>query len=680
MLKQLKLNNMEPENLGSGTGLIFFEFFSHSLKNIMHNRNRKVKMVPVFLKKLSVVILFSFLGLSLFSQSYNIDDYNGLTVSTCNGSFYDSGGPAGNYGKNEDYTVTFCSESGEVLKFDFSNVQIRKGDTLKVYDGSDLTYPLIGSYVSNDDPNYGIPDFTVVSSGNCLTFRFTSNGSFDRDGWYANISCISCTPPVTSAITSSASEVCAGSTMNYSVDNHSGSTYNWTVQYGTPTSVTGGTNSINVTWDLTGEVTGKIKVVEVNACGQKDSSDLNIDIYSLPVVDFSGLDAAYCLNDGAATLVGSPAGGVFSGPGVSGNIFTPSSAGIGIHDIIYFYIDPSTSCSNQKVIQTTVNSPSVFNVAASSNSYCSGGTGVDITLSGSETGVNYQLKIDGADDGAPVPGTGSSLTWSNKTAGTYSVVASISSGTCTETMSGSPVVTINPLPASFNVGASSNSYCSGSGVQITLSGSETGVNYQLKHDGSDEDAPVPGTGSSLTWDNKTYGVYTVVATNTTTSCINNMTGSQTITSGTLPTPSISGDNSVCPGASGVIYSTPLVSGNTYNWTVTGGTFSGSGNSISVNWGATDPGTVAVTETITSTGCSSTTPDYIVLIGDAVAPIISACPVNINVPNDPGVCSAAVSWSEPTATDNCGGAMTYTTRSHAPGSVFNTGATIVSYTF
>ena len=56
---------------------------------------------------------------TIFTQSYNIASYNGLTVNTCSGNFYDSGGSGGNYGNNENYVVTFCSSSGSPLYFDF---------------------------------------------------------------------------------------------------------------------------------------------------------------------------------------------------------------------------------------------------------------------------------------------------------------------------------------------------------------------------------------------------------------------------------------------------------------------------------------------------------------------------------------------------------------------------------
>ena len=103
-----------------------------------------------------------------------------------------------------------------------------------------------------------------------MTFKFVSNGIFTREGWVATISC--CPPPVTSPILPSDPFQCAGSTINYSVDLHAGSTYNWTVINGTPASTIGGTNNLDITWDPAGDVTGYINVVEVNSCGSKDSS------------------------------------------------------------------------------------------------------------------------------------------------------------------------------------------------------------------------------------------------------------------------------------------------------------------------------------------------------------------------------------------------------------------------
>src|SRR4029078_3452833 len=78
------------------------------------------------------------------------------------------------------------------------------------------------------------------------------------------------------------------------------------------------------------------------------SSTVNL-VYSLPpTVSFANLDTFYCVYFDPDTLIGTPSGGVFSGPGLSGtqnNIFDPVYAGIGDHFITYTYHDPLTSCA-----------------------------------------------------------------------------------------------------------------------------------------------------------------------------------------------------------------------------------------------------------------------------------------------------------------------------------------------
>ena len=198
------------------------------------------------------------------SQTYRIDTLDGQTIRTCSGIFYDSGGPASFYGDNEDYTVTFCSDASNYIYFQFISFDVRSGDTLFIYDGPDTTYPLLGAY-----SGIGLT-FSVISSDTCLTFNFVSDNIFNRPGWVANITCYSCLPPTTSPISPSDLEVCAGETVTYSVDNHPGSTYDWYVINGVPASVTGGTNSLDVTWNLPGGFSGSVKVVETNFCGAKD--------------------------------------------------------------------------------------------------------------------------------------------------------------------------------------------------------------------------------------------------------------------------------------------------------------------------------------------------------------------------------------------------------------------------
>ncbi|MBK7712906.1 MAG: Ig-like domain-containing protein [Bacteroidales bacterium] len=436
--------------------------FSKSIKAF-----RRKKIAAIILKSLGafslparliVLLLILIFGMDAYSQTYTISAYNGQTVTTCSGVFYDSGGSLTDYGNNENYTVSFCSGNGNAVKFDFATFTVRSGDTLYIYDGPDTSSPLMGKYSSSPVP------VSLISSATCMTFRFISNGVFTRPGWVANISC--CPPPVTSAILPSDPYQCAGSTINYSVDAHAGSTYNWIITNGSPANVTGGTNNLDITWDPAGDVTGYIRVIEINSCGSKDSSQLIVDINSLPVVDFVGLNASYCIYSPAATLTGSPAGGIFSGPGISGTTFTPSVAGEGTHNITYTYTEPSTGCTNQKIIQTVINIPDLFIVGASANSYCAG-FGVNITLSGSEAGISYQLLKNGVNDGTPVAGTGSPLSWANRQNGIYTVTAIHGVTLCTNNMSGSQTITQYPLPVPTFTAQPGAASCSSASVTYT---------------------------------------------------------------------------------------------------------------------------------------------------------------------------------------------------------------------
>ena len=86
------------------------------------------------------------------------------------------------------------------------------------------------------------------------------------------------------------------------------------------------------------------------------------------------------------------------------------------------------------------------------------------------------------------------------------------------TLKDTVTVKVNPLPLIFNVIASGVEYCNGgSGIPVSLDGSEIGVNYELYLNGTSTGVIVPGTGNPITFGNQTSaGIYTVIATNATT--------------------------------------------------------------------------------------------------------------------------------------------------------------------
>ena len=79
-----------------------------------------------------------------------------------------------------------------------------------------------------------------------------------------------------------------------------------------------------------------------------------IEHYPLPTVSISGLASEYCENDATISLIGTPAGGIFSGPGVIQNTFSPNAAGTGIHTISYSYTN-ANGCSNVATESVTIN-------------------------------------------------------------------------------------------------------------------------------------------------------------------------------------------------------------------------------------------------------------------------------------------------------------------------------------
>lgn len=84
---------------------------------------------------------------------------------------------------------------------------------------------------------------------------------------------------------------------------------------------------------------------DVNGC-QNSASDV-INVYQAPTVTFDAIPDQ-CDYNPDYTLSATPSGGTFTGPGVTGNMFSPSTAGIGVHTITYDYTDAS-GCSDQAV-------------------------------------------------------------------------------------------------------------------------------------------------------------------------------------------------------------------------------------------------------------------------------------------------------------------------------------------
>jgi hypothetical protein len=80
-----------------------------------------------------------------------------------------------------------------------------------------------------------------------------------------------------------------------------------------------------------------VEIKGTNTCGTA-SVVKTITVHAIPNASFTGLNANYFYSDQPVTLTGSPAGGTFSGPGMTGSVFSPGAAGAGgPYTITYSY-------------------------------------------------------------------------------------------------------------------------------------------------------------------------------------------------------------------------------------------------------------------------------------------------------------------------------------------------------
>ncbi len=132
---------------------------------------------------------------------------------------------------------------------------------------------------------------------------------------------------------------------------------------------------------------------------------------------------------------------------------TGTSIDFGLHTTTGTYtataVNAGMGCVSNMTGSATVTvlpSPAQFAVTGG-GAYCQGGTGVRIGLIGSEIGVRYGLYLSGAPMAPALIGLATPLEFGMfTTPGVYKVIGKNSITGCSDTMSGSATVTINPTP------------------------------------------------------------------------------------------------------------------------------------------------------------------------------------------------------------------------------------------
>ncbi len=436
--------------------------------------------------------------------------------------------------------------------------------------------------------------------------------------------------------------VCVASTGNAYTTDPGMTNYIWSVTTGGDTTAGGSTsdNTITIKWTIPGNDTVRVNYTDPNGCTDSTFAIYYVRVNPLPVPVITGPNTV-CVGStviygtdtamNAYTWSTSAGGSIISGLWTDSITVTWNTAGPQWVNI--FYTD-SNGCTDTlpTIYNVTVDTvPTVFNVTGG-GIICANDSAL-IGLDSSQTGMTYNLIYFGPGSivGTHV-GTNSPFSFGYYSSlGTYIVVASNGATGCNDTMNGSAIIIVNPLPIPTITGIDTACY----GTIGDIYKTDTGMtNYVWTVIGGTITAGGLATSDSVvvTWN--TIGNDTVKVNYTDSNGCKAATATIfKVKVFPLPVPTITGSSAVCAGTTGNIYSTDI--GMTgYNWYVSSGgsIISGSGtDSITVTWNTAGSDMVTVNY-INKHGCTDTVSTiYIVTV--------NPLPIKYNVTGSATICAS-----------------------------------------
>ncbi|MCX6154791.1 MAG: SBBP repeat-containing protein [Candidatus Kapabacteria bacterium] len=405
--------------------------------------------------------------------------------------------------------------------------------------------------------------------------------------------------------------ICEHSTINYTTTVVSGISNHWILSGGTTSDDPYG-SSINVVWGNAGAGTIKlVKTILSSTC--KDSITQNVSINPLPtpsIVPTTAVCYNSTVNYSAVTPSGTSnswtvLGGNIQGGNTGSSIQVKWDISVASGTIILYQTINSSGCfaSDTKIISINpLPQPIVTgnqNVCANTTASYKANTPSNILNLWS---VSSNGTINGSNNGDSI-----TVTWNTSGAGFVNLVQTNAVTSCKD--STSYTITVNPLPV---VNISGNiSVCEYSNVNYSAN-TGSGISYLWHISGGSIVGDSTLSNVSINWSGQGTGSIVLNETYTSTQCTNSQTKSVTINP--LPVPVITGSPfSVCEKSTAV-YNANSGSGINYQWTAIGGAISGSSNqqNVTIIWGNQGSGTLTLTETYSSTNCTSTSSQTIII--------------------------------------------------------------------
>jgi PKD repeat protein len=266
---------------------------------------------------------------------------------------------------------------------------------------------------------------------------------------------------------------------------------------------------------------------------------------------------------------------------------------------------------------TAYMTPSEFTLSDGAG-YCEGGEGVQVTLDGSQQGVNYELFLDGDATGQVLPGTGEALDFGFETEqGIYTCLGYTDH--CDRAMVGNTYIYVISAPAKPATPSGPTTQCNNQeNVTYTTTQVSGATSYTWSLSPSDAGTITGNTiTATVNWSEDFSGtaLISVAAVN---ACFTGPNSNNlNVTVNETPQPIVTGDQEVCDWEAGFVYNTPAAEGNTYTWELFNGHITaGEGtNEVTVTWHDAGSGWIKVTES--NGNCTGTTSNFDINIEDCV---------------------------------------------------------------
>ncbi|MEZ4739449.1 MAG: PKD domain-containing protein [Flavobacteriales bacterium] len=215
------------------------------------------------------------------------------SVTTCTGVLEDSGGPNGDYGDNENFTVVICADNpGDGISLNWLVADLNTAgpnnnqDRLRIWDGDNTGETFLGEYTGAGLQGLIVSATTFNTSG-CLTVQFISNNVAGPGNFAASITCFTpCERPIAVASMSEAvpALVCVGENVSFD---------------GSASYAAAGFNIVSYEWDFddgetaagptaihafpeAGEYVVQLRLLDDNDCVNANVVDLQVLVSTTP--------------------------------------------------------------------------------------------------------------------------------------------------------------------------------------------------------------------------------------------------------------------------------------------------------------------------------------------------------------------------------------------------------------